>query len=233
VNRSRLYNIALCLIPVLCLCLAGAIDLYQLHHLRQLQQDWAHAGRQIADLASLTDAETMHPHLSKLPTAEQSAREQPTFLNSLRAYAEESHVKLVRWAGVSTPLPVAGDNNGKPADTGMPPDVTAIASTVEVAGQYNNLRHFLYDLLRSPRLLNMTDIKWMRDETWPQTHLTFTLTRYVAPADKAAIHDTEIKVEPAVQTPKTGPAPDSQTTTVSQPATPAAPTTPPAPAGKL
>ena len=63
--------------------------------------------------------------------------------------------------------------------------MTALTSSVEVAGEYQALRQFMYQLWHAPRLYNTTDLKWVREqqrgrlEEVPPTHLSFTLTRYV------------------------------------------------------
>ncbi len=233
-NKIRFSQIALFAAPVLCFFLAGGIGRHQWGHIQQLQQDIAQTDKQIADLNRVLTAAGNLPQLAHLPTAEQSSKEQPTFLDSLRAYADQAHVKLTRWSNTNAPAysgaPPSGD---KPADATMPPDVMAIASSVEAVGSYSDLRQFLYALRRSPRLLNLTDIKWTRDDTWPQTHLTFTLTRYTAPPGKATIHDDAIQVQPVTQ--PHPPVPTAPTAypppiTVSHPVRPVAPA---AASGKL
>jgi hypothetical protein len=49
------------------------------------------------------------------------------------------------------------------------------------------VREFLYNILRSPRLLTMTDVRWGRTDRWPTTGVSFTLTRYVTPPGKSPL----------------------------------------------
>lgn len=195
-NKSGLYNIAILMLPILCFGLAAGVSLHQANRLHKLDQEWRQVGKQLEAMDSLTIVAGAKPRLVRFPTVEQSPNEQPLFLNILRAYALESHVKVARWSNAASMANQAssGSTNGTSAEKappGMPPDVTPIASAVEVSGTYNDMRRFLYRLMRSPRVLSLSDIRWMRDDKWPETHLNFTLTRYVAPPGKASLRDSE------------------------------------------
>jgi hypothetical protein len=65
---------------------------------------------------------------------------------------------------------------------GLPRGVTAISSRTIVSGRYDRINAFLYDLMKSPRLFNLTNAEWRRGSNYPETELTFTLIRYVTPA---------------------------------------------------
>jgi hypothetical protein len=184
------------MIPILCFGFAAGVSMHQANRLHKLDQEWRQVGKQLAAMDSLTVVAGAKPRLVRYPTVEQSANEQPLFLNILRAYALETHIKVTRWANVSSVANQASTSstnatNAEKPPAGMPPDVTPIASTVEVSGTYNDIRRFLYRLMRSPRVLSLSDIRWMRDDKWPETHLHFTLTRYVAPLGKASLRDVE------------------------------------------
>lgn len=184
------------MLPILCFGLAAGVSMHQANRLHKLNQEWRQVGKQLAAMDSLTVVAGAKPRLVRYPTVEQSPNEQPLFLNILRAYALETHVKVMRWANSSSVAKQASTSSANGANAekppaGMPPDVTPIASVVEVSGTYNDMRRFLYRLMRSPRVLSLSDIRWMREDKWPVTHLNFTLTRYVAPPGKAALRDAE------------------------------------------
>jgi len=200
VNNLRLHNSLAIGLPVLSFFLAGGLAFYHARRAQHLESEWELAGKQIAALDTLITTSGSKPRPARFPTAEQSSQEQPNFLNVLRAYADGAHVRFVHWSNNSantannaSVASASGSDNKEAQGKSLPPDVTAIVSQVEIAGHYLGIRDFLYSILRSPRLLNLTDIKWMRDDTWPQTHVTFTLTRYVAPPGKAALRDSDLQ----------------------------------------
>jgi hypothetical protein len=178
VNRTSLINSATLLVPLVCLILSGAVVFYEWRRNQQLADDRLQVEKQIAFHEKLMGQITQMPQPSRMPTVEMTENEQPSFLNSLRLSADAYQVRLVRWSN-AVPVPGAGGSADDPARKIMPAGVIPIASQVELQGRYEQVRQFLYELMRSPRLLNISDIRWSRGEPWPNTRLTFTLTRYV------------------------------------------------------
>lgn len=159
------------------LCATGA-SAFEIQRLRRLEGESAATETQIRAIDRELRSYEAQPQTEKYPTVPKSPREQAEFLDALRANADVCKVQLVRWSNIA-PAPQSGGSSDR-AGAGLPTGVSAIISVVEASGGAENTRQFLYNIVRSRRLLNMSDIKWVRD-TWPNTHLTCTLTRYVAP----------------------------------------------------
>jgi hypothetical protein len=172
-------NILALLIPLACLVAAILFVMVQVRRINDLKAQRMQLERNIALVENRLSQMSAAPPPARIATVEMSASEQLDFLNTLRAYSDATRVRLVRWT--STP-PLVSASAGQPEQgrRTLPPGVTPIASTIEVAGEYRNLREFMYNLLRSPRLYSMNDIRWVRGDRWPATSVTFILTRYVA-----------------------------------------------------
>lgn len=185
-NRQRLSNMAILLVPFACLLLAGGVTVYEWKRISQYLGEEQTIQSSVQTVANLERAVAAQPKPTRIPTAEQTTKEQPDFLNTLRVYANASGVKILKWSNGTPYAPASGgttSSNGTPQDKQkvIPGGAIPVASAIEVAGSYNNIREFMYYLLRSPRLLNMNDIKWKRDDHFPQTSASFTLVRYVTP----------------------------------------------------
>lgn len=187
VNKVRVLNIAVILVPLICLLGATASIAYQVHRIMTLQDRRQKIEGDIAIVESRLRELQMTPRPSRIPTVEQTPQEQSGFLNSLRAYAELSRVRLARWTNATPLAPPAGARDGSNPQSNIPEGVTPISSAVEVIGPYSGVREFLYNILRSPRLLTMTDVRWGRTDRWPTTGVSFTLTRYVTPPGKTPL----------------------------------------------
>ncbi|HLJ54549.1 MAG TPA: hypothetical protein VKT77_05870 [Chthonomonadaceae bacterium] len=178
-NKEAFVRPLTILLPIASVLVATGGTAYEWRRLKQLEAQSSAGRTQIAHIQQEMSTYRAQPPSEKYPTAPKTPREQALFLDALRANADFSGVQLVRWSNTPAPAPPPPSPD-KPA----PPtsNVTAIQSVVEVAGKSANSRQFMYNVLRSRRLLNMAEIKWVRDQ-WPNTHLTFTLTRYIAPPD--------------------------------------------------
>ena len=180
--------------PLICFFIAVGLVFYEVHRLHQLRDDTRQTQQQIAQIDKMLREITQHPVATKIPAVGISPTEQVDFLNMLRLYANESKVRLTRWSNAT---PIAPSSSGTASadahKAALPPGVTSVASAIEVGGHYAGVRQFLYYLLSDRRLINMTDLKWSRDQ-WPTTKLTFTLTRYIsqqaAPAAPASTPST-------------------------------------------
>lgn len=179
-KTQKFYRFLSVFAPTVSILCAGGVSIYEFQRLKQLEAATVASEKKLTAVERELRDFAAQPRMDKVPTEEKTPREQALFLDYLRANADASHVQLIRWSN-TTPPPAAPAANGQPAPGALPPGVSAIISIVEVSGQTNNTRQFLYALMRSRRLLNMSDLKWIR-ENWPLTHLTFTLTRYVGPA---------------------------------------------------
>jgi len=167
------------LMPVLCaLVIAGVVG-RQWMALQALGREHRSVEQDIAVVENSLRQLDAAPPPSRIATEELSNREQVSFLNMLRGYADAWRVRLVRW---SNGTPIAPGMAAEGAPNRLPEGVYAIGSAVEVAGAYNDVRRFLYDLQRSPRLYNLSEVRWTRGDKWPITMASFTLTRYVTAA---------------------------------------------------
>jgi hypothetical protein len=172
-KKEALYRALTIVTPLITVLLAAGVSTYEWQRLKRLESETASTQAKLDHISrELRDFEAQ-PQTEKYPTVARTPREQALFLDTLRANADISKVQLVRWT--NSMQPATADKA-----SGLPAGVSAIVSIVEVAGRSENTRQFLYNVIRTRRLLNMSDLKWIRD-TWPNTHLTFTLTRYVAP----------------------------------------------------
>jgi hypothetical protein len=172
-------NILALLIPLVCLTATVLLVMVQVRRINDLKTQRTQLERNIALVENRLSQMSAAPPPARIATVEMSVTEQLDFLNTLRAYADATKVRLVRWSA-APPIVPASAGQPEPGRRTLPPGVTPLASTVEVSGEYRNLREFMYSLLRSPRLYSMSDIRWVRGDRWPATSVTFILTRYVA-----------------------------------------------------
>lgn len=174
-NKLNQYRLMAVVVPILCLAVGGWVVWGQMKRLgevsaerAQVEKNLEFQKKMIADIGS-------QPLAEKEPTVPASDAEQAAFLEGLRTIAKNAGVTLTRWNNV--PAPAADPN--KP-DTGLPKDVSAILSTLEVNGDYSKVREFLYAIARAPRLLNFSGIRWARANDNVTTVLSVTVTRYVS-----------------------------------------------------
>jgi len=175
VNKLNQYRMFAVIVPILCLAVGGWVVWNQKTRLdsvvaerAQVEKNLEFKKKMILDIGS-------QPLAEKEPTVPASDAEQAAFLEGLRSIAKNSGVTLTRWSNV--PAPAADPN--KP-ETGLPQNVSAILSTLEVNGPYSNVRSFLYSIARAPRLLNFSGIRWARAGDSGNTLLSVTVTRYVS-----------------------------------------------------
>ncbi len=179
-NKLSLFNILMLVTPVIGLLVGGGATFYEWNRLQLLQAEYTRARQQIVVVDRTLAARSQGPRLTQVATVAPSPHEQTDFLTWLRVYAGLSRVRITHWA--NAPAPTSPDA----AKAGMPASVIAINGSLEVSGDYNAIRQFLYTLERdSPRLLTLSNPTWSRSQ-WPQTRLAFTLTRYTAPESGGA-----------------------------------------------
>ncbi len=178
-KRDSIYRSLTIALPLAAFLCATGATVFEWQRLRGLDDETNATVSRISQIDRELQSYEAQPQNEKVPTIAKAPREQAQFLDALRANADVCKVQLVRWSNVAPPAPTSSTTADKSA-TALPPGVAAIISVIEVTGQADNTRQFLYNIIRSHRLLNMSDIKWVRD-TWPNTHLTCTLTRYVGP----------------------------------------------------
>jgi Tfp pilus assembly protein PilO len=186
-NKLNQYRLFAVLVPLICLALGGWIAWNQNMRLAAAQVEHDQVAKNLEfQKKMIADIDGQLPP-EKDPTVQASDAEQAEFLDGLRTIAGESGVTLTRWSNVAAPPP---DPN-KP-ETGLPKDVQAMISTLEVNGSYPKVRAFLYSIARAPRLLNFSGIRWSRGGNPDSTLLSVTITRYVstAPAPAPATADS-------------------------------------------
>jgi hypothetical protein len=181
-KKEALYRSLTIAMPVGAFVSATGLSVFEWQRLRRFESQASATVAKLAEIDRELRSFEAQPKTARYPTVEKTPHEQAQFLDSLRANADYCNVELIRWSnstpapGNPPPTPPAGEK----AAPALPAGVEPIVSTVEVSGNAPNMRQFLYNVVRTRRLLNMSSIKWVRD-AWPNTHLTFTLTRYCAP----------------------------------------------------
>ena len=180
-SNAAWIRLATYLMPIVAVPAAIFLVFLQWTHLRALQEQRTKTEHNLAFLDQLSHEMKTQPPLRKVAVIPPTLDEQSLFLDMVRKFADQSHVHLVRYTNRPAPPPPPADS-AEAKKNGMPPGVAALTSDVEVSGDYNGIRQFLYQLLHAPRLYNTTDLKWTRgayNERWPITRLSFTLLRYV------------------------------------------------------
>ena len=160
------------------MCAIG-LSVYELRRLQKFQGDVTVAQTKITDVNRVIREYTALPAANQSATADKSPYEQNQFMDSLRKLQTDSHVQFTRLANLEAAAPAATDPNA-PAAPKSSVTATPISCVIEATGKQNDIRQFLYRVQRSVRLMNMSDVRWLRDQ-YPNTHLVFTLTRYVSP----------------------------------------------------
>ena len=174
-------KVATFLLPIMAVVAVGFFIVIQWNRLHTLQAQQQKTEHDIVFLDNLFLQMKARPAMSKVAVVPPALDEQSQFLDMIRKFADQNQIHLVRYTHRIVAPSAADSTEAK--KSGIPLGVLPIASEVEVSGNYNGIRHFMYQLLHSPRLYNTTDLKWSREsngEKWPITHLNFTLLRYVS-----------------------------------------------------
>jgi hypothetical protein len=180
-NQARNYKILTIILPILAVVIAGIFTMTQITRMRSLKEEKEQVDKNIAYLEDLMRQDQLQPLTDKIPAEVQSPAEQAAFLDQLRQLAAASGIQIVRWMNTARSLEApAPDPNADP-NAAPPPasKVTALMCTMDIKGEYPRMRSFMYSLLRSKRLLNVSSLTWTRTNEYPRTALTFTCTRYV------------------------------------------------------
>lgn len=196
ISRKILYRQAVLVVPIISFFVVAMLVLFEAHKYRQVGREVDYTNKQINQLGILIKEMDARPPLTVIPVILQSPVEQPDFIDVLRSRAEGTHVTLSKWANAAapannggTPAPASEANPG--ATRSLPQEVSTINCTIEVTGQYNDLRHFLYSLQDAPRLFTLSDMVWSRNNKWPETTLKFNLARYVTLSGSAPMRMPE------------------------------------------
>lgn len=181
-NQARNYKILTIVLPIIAVVIAGIFTMTQVTRMRGLRSEKEQVDKNMAYLKDLMLQDQLQPLTDKIPAEVISPQEQAAFLDQLRQLAASSGIEIIRWNNTSralapTPPPAnPSDPNAKPAPASK---VQALMCTMDIAGEYPRMRSFMYALLRSKRLLNVSSLTWSRTNEYPRTALTFTCTRYV------------------------------------------------------
>lgn len=126
-----------------------------------------------------TELERQSPlETMKTATVAMSKQEEAQYLDFLRRAARDTGVSLARWSANSSPMPVAPPPGGAPPSP-LLKDVRPMPGILQVVGPYPKIVAFNTRLLNSPRLLNLTNVNWTREDKTENTRLEMTITRYV------------------------------------------------------
>ena len=181
------FRVASIILPLTATLVCAGVFLYENRQFGALQAELDIANKQYVRLVELLKEMESKKGDNRFPLVAHTVREQPIFLNTLRQYADLNRVQLMKWSitpnSVATAKP---DPDAPPKPKSVMDDVTPIVNNVEIAGSYANVRAFLYDVARFPRLVTMNDAKYSRSSnTAAPLKVVFTLARYVAPVGKA------------------------------------------------
>ena len=184
-QKEQAYRYLAILSPIVSVLCAGGLAFFEFRRLQDFQLAVSVTQKKIAVINQALKDYQMAPVSKQVPTAERGPHEQSMFLDNLRLMAINSHVQITRIANSEAPPPApppppSTDPNVPTPPAKFAPGVGPVTSSVEVSGNQFNVRRFMYGVQRAPRLMNLTDLRWVRDN-WPNTHLVFTLTRYVGP----------------------------------------------------
>src|SRR5256885_15437671 len=97
-NRQRLSQTAIYLVPLACLLLAGGVTVYEWRRISQYEGEQQVIRSNAQMVENLERAVAAQPKPTRIPTAELTPGEQPDFLNILRIYANASGVKITKWS---------------------------------------------------------------------------------------------------------------------------------------
>jgi hypothetical protein len=183
-NQSQNYKILTIVLPIVALVIAAIFTMTQITRGRSLAEQKEQVDKNIAYIENLMQQDRLQPLTDKIPAEVISPQEQAAFLDQLRQLAGASGIEIVRWTNTARAL-VAPPSTPDPNNPNATPEenpaskVTALMCTMDISGEYPRMRSFMYALLRSKRLLNVSSLTWSRTNEYPRTALTFTCTRYV------------------------------------------------------
>lgn len=113
-------------------------------------------------------------------TAPDGKLEEATYLDFIRTTARADGVDISKW---STSPRKPGDASTAPKkEDPLLKNVVPVVGSLEVVGSYGNVLAFASQLLHAPRLLNLSEVHWLRDDRLHEIRLSMTVTRYVEPA---------------------------------------------------
>lgn len=191
--KSSVYRLSALIAPLVCLAIAVGLGVSQYLRLKSIEQERVQTEGTISFVRQLIADLNAQPIVSKVAAVANTPDEQNLFLDQLRLYAAEAGVDVTRWQTVAAPreqVTSATPTTPNPAAaTTVPQGPPPLLANVEVVGNYDKNRKFLYLLMRAERLMNLSNIKWERAESprLPQgTRVSFTLTRYVS--DKESLN---------------------------------------------
>jgi len=183
-NQAQNYKILTIVLPIVAVVIAGIFTMTQITRGRSLAEQKEQVDKNIAYIENLMQQDRLQPLTDKIPAEVISPQEQAAFLDQLRQLANSSGIDIVRWTNTARalvappPTPDPNNPNAKPEENPAS-KVTALMCTMDISGEYPRMRSFMYALLRSKRLLNVSSLTWSRTNEYPRTALTFTCTRYV------------------------------------------------------
>jgi hypothetical protein len=182
-NQARNYRLLTIALPILAVVIAGIFTMTQITRMRTLRAEKEQVDKNIAYLEDLMRQDQLQPITNKIPAAVLSPEEQAAFLDQLRQLAGQSGIQIIKWTNTARVLnptqPPPNPNDPKAKEQPPAAKVTALMCTMDIKGEYPRMRSFMYALLRSKRLLNVSSLTWTRTNEYPRTALTFTCTRYV------------------------------------------------------
>lgn len=166
-NQAQNYKILTIVLPIVALVIGGIFTMTQITRGRSLGEQKEEVDKNLAYLENLMQQDRLQPLTDKIPAEVISPQEQAAFLDQLRQLAAASGIDIVRWTNTARALVApAGptdpnDPNAKPEDNPAS-KVTALMCTMDISGEYPRMLSFMYALLRSKRLLNVSSLTWSR-----------------------------------------------------------------------
>jgi len=200
------------LMPPLVILICCIVMVPRQNKLRQISKDIRAAQGEIQVYLAQLEAISNLPPDPKIASLPMTEQEQSDFLRGLSMLCNRTGNRMMSIASLAPkpppPPPPPGSPKPPPTPDALPPDVTAIDSTIIFEGGFSSLRAFLAGLQQSRRLISMTDCQiTMGEGGYPNLQTTLTVTRYV---------DT-----PGASNPGAPPTPAPTNKTAAQPGGPA------------
>lgn len=170
-NRIDQLNRWSLLAPVAALAIVLIFAVIQFLRIGLVQRQLSVAERELQELT----ARSLIPEATskEIPNSQLVPDEQSRFLDSLTETAKQHGVQLVNLTSVP---PRVVDPN---AESPYPKDVRPLGMQIEVRGDYNAVRRFMYSITDTDRLITISEMTWRPYERTGLTSLSFILTRYI------------------------------------------------------
>jgi hypothetical protein len=176
---------AIILLPPICLLVACWVVVPRQNKLRDTKKNIESAQKEMAHYVTQLEVIRALPPKPTVATLPMTNPEQSNFLRALTQLCYKTGNKILALDSLAPrqapkgPTPI-GTAAPKKVDTGFPPEITPIKSTIRFEGDFQSLRQFLKALEKSRRLISLTECKiGSADGGFPNLLTSLTITRFV------------------------------------------------------